>query len=550
MKNSASSQQNTTEMQTNLRSLLTSLEDMGIEQIKGVLWNLTPAELIEESVRNREAKLADTGALMVDTGKFTGRSPKDRFIVKDDYTADKVWWGDINIAFDPDKFDQLYAKMVKFLSGKRLYVRDAYAGADPDYRLNLRVIDTQAWHNLFCYNMFLRPSADDLKNFNPEFTILAVPEFMADPEIDGTRQSNFAIINLTKRVILVGGTGYTGETKKGVFSVLNFLLPEKKQVLAMHCSANIGQENNDSAIFFGLSGTGKTTLSADPNRMLIGDDEHGWTDKGIFNFEGGCYAKVIDLSREKEPQIYDAIRFGALLENTRFIEGTRTVDYENDEVTQNTRVSYPLYNIDNIVEPSVGDHPKNIFFLTCDAYGVLPPISKLTVGQAMYHFISGYTAKVAGTEAGIDEPVSVFSACFGAPFMPLHPTRYAELLGQKMGEHKVNVWLVNTGWSGGAYGTGSRIKLRYTRAMITAALEGKLDSVKCNPHPTFGVLVPETCEGVPTEILDPRNTWADKAAYDSKADFLAREFVKNFQKFEEFANEEIMNGAPKVTTSV
>lgn len=533
-------------MKTNLRSLLTSLESMGIEQIKGVLWNLTPAELVEESVKNREAQLTSTGALKVDTGKFTGRSPKDRFIVKDDYTKDKVWWGDINIAFDPDKFDRLYKKMVKFLSGKRLYIRDAYAGADPDYRLDLRVIDTQAWHNLFCYNMFLRPKPENIASFSPDFTILAVPHFVAKPEEDGTRQGNFAIINLSKRIILVGGTGYTGETKKGIFSVLNFLLPEKKKVLSMHCSANIGKQG-DTAIFFGLSGTGKTTLSADQNRRLIGDDEHGWTDKGVFNFEGGCYAKVINLSQEKEPQIFNAIRFGALLENTRFFPGTRIVDYENDEVTQNTRVSYPIYHIDNIAQPSVGDHPKNIFFLTCDAYGVLPPISKLTVGQAMYHFISGYTAKVAGTEAGIDEPVSVFSACFGAPFMPLHPTRYAELLGEKMQKHKVNVWLINTGWSGGPYGVGSRIKLKYTRAMITAALEGKLEKTTFEAHGTFKVLMPTACEGVPTEILSPRNTWKDKAAYDQKSNYLAEAFIKNFKDFEEFANAEIMGGAPQPT---
>lgn len=545
MKNLTNSQKKAEENQANLTAVLISLEGMGIDHKNEVLWNLTPAELIEESVKNKEGQLTDTGALMVDTGKFTGRSPKDRFIVKDDLTKDAVWWGDINIAFDSDKFDLLYSKMMKHLSGKRLYVRDAYAGADPDYRLNLRVIGTQASHNLFCYNMFLRPNQDELKDFAPQFTVISVPEFMADPKVDGTRQSNFAVINLTKGIILVGGTGYTGETKKGIFSVLNFLLPEKKNILSMHCSANIGKEG-DTSVFFGLSGTGKTTLSADPDRLLIGDDEHGWTDKGVFNFEGGCYAKVIDLSREKEPQIYDAIRSGALLENTRFIEGTRTVDYENGEVTQNTRVSYPIYNIDNIAQPSVGDHPQNIFFLTCDAYGVLPPISKLTVGQAMYHFISGYTAKVAGTEAGIDEPVSVFSACFGAPFMPLHPTRYAELLGEKMNEHKVNVWLINTGWSGGAYGVGSRIKLRYTRAMISAALEGKLTNVEFTAHDTFGVFVPNECEGVPSEILEPRNTWTDKAAYDEKADYLAQAFVKNFKEYEEFASEEIMKGAPRV----
>ncbi|MEN7551191.1 phosphoenolpyruvate carboxykinase (ATP) [Rapidithrix thailandica] len=529
---------------TNFKSVLKGLEEMGIHYASGVLWNLSPAELVEESIRNREGTLTNSGALMCDTGKFTGRSPKDRFIVKDEYTADKVWWGDINIPFDPEKFDQLYEKMIDHLVGKKLYIRDACVGADPEYQMKVRVIDTQAWHNLFCYNMFIRPDKSELAEFTPDFTILAIPDFKADPEVDGTRQSNFAIINFTKKVILVGGTGYTGETKKGMFSVFNFLLPEQKHVLSMHCSANIG-EQDDAAIFFGLSGTGKTTLSADPSRKLIGDDEHGWTEKGIFNFEGGCYAKVIDLSKEKEPQIYGAIRFGALLENTRFLPGTHEVDYTNSEVTENTRVSYPLYHIDNAVEPSVGGHPKNIFFLTCDAYGVLPPVSRLSKGQAMYHFISGYTAKVAGTEAGITEPVSVFSACFGAPFMPLHPTKYAELLGEKMEDHQVNVWLVNTGWSGGPYGVGSRISLPYTRALITAALEGKLDNVEYKKHDVFGVAMPTTCPEVPAEILDPIQTWQDKNAYYEKANLLANSFNKNFTKFSEYANEEMLDGAPK-----
>jgi len=345
------------------------------------------------------------------------------------------------------------------------------------------------------------------------------------------------------RAAIVGGTGYTGETKKGIFSVLNFILPEREHVLAMHCSANMG-EKGDTAIFFGLSGTGKTTLSADPNRYLIGDDEHGWTEKGIFNFEGGCYAKTINLSREKEPEIWDAIKFGAILENTRFKPGTTTVDYDNDEVTENTRVSYPIYHIPNAVEPSVGDAPENIFFLTADAYGVLPPISKLNVGLAMYHFISGYTAKVAGTEEGVTEPKSVFSACFGAPFLPLHPTKYAELLGEKIVEHEVNIWLINTGWSGGPYGVGSRVKLPYTRAMITAALEGKLNEAEFTKHPVFGVSIPKAVPDVPSEILIPRDTWEDKSAYDKKANGLAKEFIQNFKKFEEFASDEIMSGAP------
>lgn len=532
---------------TNLKSLMEDLIKLGLANIKGVLWNLTSAELVTEALKNGEGELTDTGALMCDTGKFTGRSPNDRFIVKDDYTKDKIWWGAINQAFDESKFDQLYKKMVSFLGSKRLYIRDAFAGADPKYRLKVRVIDTQAWHNLFCYNMFIRPTTDDLNHFSPDFTILAIPEFKADPKIDGTRQSNFAIINLSKRIILVGGTGYTGETKKGIFSVLNFLLPEKEQVLSMHCSANTGKDG-DTAIFFGLSGTGKTTLSADPNRYLIGDDEHGWTDSGIFNFEGGCYAKVIDLSPEKEPEIYKAIRFGAILENTRFFPGTTTVDYANRDVTENTRVSYPMYHIDNAVVDSRGGVPKNIFFLTADAYGVLPPIAKLTTGQAMYHFISGYTAKVAGTETGITEPQTVFSACFGAPFMPLHPTKYAELLGEKMKKHKVGIWLVNTGWSGGPYGVGQRIRLSYTRAMITAALEGKLRDVEYHQLNVFGLNIPTQVPGVPAEILNPKDTWKDKAGYDAKANELARAFNENFKKFAEYASKEIMEGAPLVET--
>lgn len=531
---------------TNLKSLMDDMIDLGLDHVKGVLWNLDPAELVTEALKNGEGVLSDTGALMVTTGKFTGRSPKDRFIVKDDLTKDSVWWGDINVSFDTAKFDALYQKMVKSLDDKVLYVRDSYAGADPDHRLKVRVIDTEASHNLFCYNMFIQPTNEDLTDFHPDFTVLAIPNFYADPEVDGTRQKNFAIVNFTKKVIIVGGTGYTGETKKGIFSVMNFLLPEKQHVLSMHCSANIGKEHKDTAVFFGLSGTGKTTLSADPNRFLIGDDEHGWTESGVFNFEGGCYAKTIDLTPEKEPEIWDAIKFGSILENTKFYPGTRTVNYTDCSITENTRVSYPLSNVKNAQMPSVGDHPKNIFFLTCDASGVLPPISKLTKGQAMYHFISGFTAKVAGTEAGITEPVSVFSACFGAPFMPLHPTKYAELLGENIEKHEVNIWLINTGWSGGGYGTGSRIDLKHTRAMITAALNGDLDEITCEVHPVFGLSMLTEVPNVPTEILNPKNTWSDKNAYDIQANRLAEQFVANFDKFKDYANEEIMSGAPKV----
>ncbi len=526
-----------------VKSSKNDLSSLGIN-VKEAHWNLSQSELIEETLKNGEGVLTSTGSLMCDTGKFTGRSPKDRFIVEDDKTKDSVWWGNINIPFSEENFDKLYAKMLKFVEDKKVYVREAYAGADKTYRLRVRVINTMAWHNLFAFNMFLRPELYKLKEFDPNFTILCVPEFEADPEVDGTRQKNFAIVNFTKRMIIIGGTAYSGEMKKGIFSVLNYILPHDEGILSMHCSANMGVEEHDTAIYFGLSGTGKTTLSADPNRLLIGDDEHGWTDKNVFNFEGGCYAKVIDLSEEKEPDIYNAIQYGAILENTRFKEGLREVDYQNSSVTENTRASYPLYHIRNAVDPSIGGIPKNIFFLTCDAFGVIPPIQRLSKGQAMYHFISGYTSKVAGTEAGVTDPEPVFSACFGAPFLPLHPTKYAEMLGAKMDENDVNVWLVNTGWTGGPYGVGSRISLKYTRAMITAALNGTLDNVGYRTHSIFGAEIPMTCPNVPGEILSPRETWKDDIAFYTKANDLARKFNENFKKFEEFANDEIMAGSP------
>lgn len=523
-----------------------TVADLGLKNVAAAYWNLTPAELVEETIIKGLGELTDTGALAVDTGEFTGRSPKDRFVVCDDITENSVWWGDINMKFDADKFDQLHAKLVAYLQNKEVYVRDAYACADPKHRLNIRVATEFPWSNMFADNMFLAPSKEELQNFDPEWRIVCAPGFYADPEVDGTRQHNFAVLNFTKKMILIGGTAYTGEIKKGIFSVLNFVLPHDKNVLSMHCSANVGK-NDDTAIFFGLSGTGKTTLSADPERKLIGDDEHGWDGDTVFNFEGGCYAKCIDLTQEKEPQIWDAIKFGAIVENTNFYPGTTTVDFENVEKTENTRVSYPIEHIDNTVEKGYGKNPKNIFFLTCDAYGVLPPISKLTAGQAMYHFISGYTAKVAGTEVGITEPQETFSACFGAAFLPLHPTKYAELLGEKMKEHSVNVWLVNTGWSGGAYGVGSRMKLRYTRAMITAAMNGELDSVEFKSHPVFGLAIPQTCPDVPDELLNPKDTWADKSAYDATAEKLAKSFVKNFETFAADANDEIIAAAPKVS---
>ncbi|MBM3430562.1 MAG: phosphoenolpyruvate carboxykinase (ATP), partial [Bacteroidetes bacterium] len=417
--------------------------------------------------------------------------------------------------------------------------------ADEQYRMNIRVVTELPWSNMFAYNMFLRPSEQELKNFSPDWHILCIPSFKADSAIDGTRQHNFAVLNFTKKMILIGGTGYTGEIKKGIFSALNFILPHEKNVLSMHCSANIG-DGGDTAVFFGLSGTGKTTLSSDPNRRLIGDDEHGWSSNSVFNFEGGCYAKTIDLSREKEPQIYDAIKFGALLENIGFENESSTPDYTDGSITENTRVSYPIHHIDNIAVPSIGGAPKNIFFLTADAFGVLPPISKLTTAQAMYHFMSGYTAKVAGTEVGITEPTTTFSAGFGAAFLPLHPAKYAKLLGEKLDGSGINVWLLNTGWSGGSYGVGSRMKLAYTRAMITAALTGKLDAVTYDTLPVFELSFPTSCEGVPSELLNPRNTWEDKAAYDKTAANLASKFVKNFEKFAAETSAEILAAAPKV----
>ena len=530
-----------------IRAKSATIKNLGLENVRTVYWNLNPAQLVEDTIKNGQGHLTDMGALAVDTGEFTGRSPKDKFVVFDEKTKDTIWWGDVNNKFDSEKFDKLYNRVTAYLGGKTLYVRDSFACADQKYRLNIRVITESPWANLFASNLFLRPSHEEIQSFTPEWTIIQAPGFKADPTIDGTRQHNFTIMNFTRKVILIGGSAYTGEIKKGIFTLLNYLLPLEKGVLSMHCSANIGT-NKDTAIFFGLSGTGKTTLSADPLRGLIGDDEHGWSDTGVFNFEGGCYAKCVDLSAEKEPEIFEAIKFGTLLENTNFFSNTNTVDYKNIAKTENTRAAYPINHISNAISPSTGGIPKNIFFLTCDAYAVLPPISKLTTEQAMYHFISGYTAKVAGTEVGITEPTLTFSACFGKAFLPLHPTKYAELLGKKLKEHNVNVWLINTGWTGGSYGVGSRMKLSYTRSMITAALNGSLDNVTFDTTPVFGLKIPTSCPQVPSEILNPRNTWADKDAFDSKIAQLAGSFIKNFEQYASAANKEILSAAPVVAT--
>lgn len=523
-----------------------SLEHYGIKNAK-IQYQLTPNQLHDITIAKGQGVETSTGALAINTGEFTGRSPQDRFIVKDGITIDRVWWSNINVPFDPDTFEKLYHKVTAYLSNKEVFVRDCYACADEHYRLNIRVINEYPWSNMFVYNMFLRPTEEELQNFTPEWTVINAPGFMANPEVDGTRQHNFAILDFTRKIALIGGTGYTGEIKKGIFSALNFILPVFKNTLPMHCSANVGKDG-DTAIFFGLSGTGKTTLSADPNRRLIGDDEHGWTNENtVFNFEGGCYAKVINLSEEHEPDIFRAIKKGAILENV-ILDSQGNVNYEDVSITQNTRVSYPINHIDNIQVPSIGKNPKNIFFLTADAFGVLPPISKLTPSQAAYHFISGYTAKVAGTEEGVLEPVPNFSACFGAPFMPLHPTKYAEMLSDKMQKSGVNVWLVNTGWTGGPYGVGTRMKLKYTRAMINAVLNGDLglyDYDHYHIHSVFGVAQPRSCPGVPTEVLSPRATWNDDEAYYTMAFKLSNAFRENFKKFESIANEEIRRGGPQ-----
>jgi phosphoenolpyruvate carboxykinase (ATP) len=517
---------------------------IGLKNTESIHYQLSPEELVNDTLRTGEGVLNDTGALVINTGEFTGRSPRDKFIVKDETTSSTIDWNEFNHPIEPRYFDIIYRKIMEHLDQlPEIWIRDCYACADQRFRTNIRVINEKPWNNLFAYNMFLRPTEDELDNFEPEWQVISAPGLRLDPTECGTRQHNAAVVSFKHKTILIAGTGYTGEIKKGIFTILNYVLPHEKNVLSMHCSANMGSEG-DTAIFFGLSGTGKTTLSADPQRKLIGDDEHGWTGDSIFNFEGGCYAKTINLSAEKEPEIYNAIRPGALVENVMFYPGTRTINFDDASITENTRVSYPLSFISNAMEPSIGGLPRNIFFLTCDAFGVLPPVSRLTPGQAMYQFISGYTAKVAGTEAGVTEPKPTFSACFGAPFLPLHPGKYAIMLGKKMQEHKVNVWMINTGWTGGPYGTGQRMKLKFTRAMITAALEGKLDHVAYEAHPVFGMAMPTECPEVPAELLNPRNTWQDKEAYDQKAVYLAKLFIRNFEKYSSGASKETLDAAP------
>ena len=506
------------------------LELHGLHNINVAYWNLGTAQLVEHAIQRREGNLASGGALVVRTGQFTGRSPRDKFVVRDEITDPNIQWGPVNQPLSEAQFDRIYRRMMAFWQGHEVYVQDCYVGADPEYTLPVRVISQVAWHNLFARQLFIRPDPLATGEHKPEFTILFAPDFQTNPAEEGTNSETGIIISFKRRCVLICGTSYAGEMKKSAFTIMNYLLPERG-VFPMHCSANVGAAG-DVALFFGLSGTGKTTLSADPDRRLIGDDEHGWSDRGVFNFEGGCYAKCIRLSRENEPQIWNAIRFGTVLENVDMDAETRLLDFNSAELTENTRAAYPLRFIDGAVIPSVAGHPSNVVFLTADAFGVLPPISRLTPEQAMYHFLSGYTAKVAGTERGLGaEPEATFSACFGAPFLPRPAAAYASLLGENLRRHQAACWFINSGWAGGPYGVGDRMKLKYTRAMVNAAISGGLKNVPTTLHPVFGVEVPQSCPGVPSQFLDARGMWADKSAYDKAARDLARRFTKNFEKF-------------------
>jgi phosphoenolpyruvate carboxykinase (ATP) len=519
------------------------LEHHGIRNVNAVYWNLPAPRLYEEALRRREGRLAHLGPLVVRTGHHTGRSPNDKFIVREESSADKVWWGKANRPMEPSAFAALHRRLLAYWQGRDLFVQDCFAGADPDYRLPIRIITETAWHSLFARDMFVRATAEELARHTPQFTVIHAPSFHADPQVDGTASEVFVVIDFADKLVLIGGTQYAGEIKKSIFTVFNYLLPQR-QVLSMHCSANIGAAG-DVAIFFGLSGTGKTTLSADPTRTLIGDDEHGWSDNGVFNIEGGCYAKVIRLSPQAEPEIYETTRrFGTILENVGFDSETGRLDLDDSSLTENTRAAYPISHIANATRDGIGGHPGNIIMLTCDAFGVLPPIARLTPVQAMYHFLSGYTAKVAGTERGVTEPSATFSTCFGAPFMALSPTVYADLLGEKIARHRVNVWLVNTGWSGGPYGVGERMKIAHTRALVDAALSGALENVPTVRDPNFGITVPTDCPGVPAEVLWPRNTWADPAAYDTQAHTLAGMFAENFRAYSDRVGIEVRGAGP------
>ncbi len=521
------------------------LEPQGIRHVNTVYWNLSTPQLVEEAIRRREGCLAHLGPLVVRTGQHTGRSPNDKFIVQEASSADKVWWGKVNRPMTQDQYEGLQRRLLAYLQGRDIFVQDCFAGANPAYRLPIRIITETAWHSLFARNMFIQATLKELSAHTPQFAVINAPNFHAFPELDGTRSEVFVVINFKDKLVLIGGTQYAGEIKKSVFTILNYLLPQQN-ILSMHCSANIGPDE-DVAIFFGLSGTGKTTLSADPLRNLIGDDEHGWSDQGVFNFEGGCYAKVIRLSAQAEPEIFETTRrFGTILENVAYDNLSGRLDLDDDTLTENTRAAYPISHIPNARKDGLGGHPTNIIMLTADAFGVLPPVARLTPAQAMYHFLSGYTAKVAGTEKGVTEPTATFSACFGAPFMVLSPIVYANLLGERISRHKVNVWLINTGWSGGPYGVGRRMKIAYTRAMVNAALSGRLAASPVTTDPVFGVSVPTTCPGVPPEALNPRNTWEDKSAFDTQARKLAGMFIENFKSFAEQVSPEVAQAGPRI----
>jgi phosphoenolpyruvate carboxykinase (ATP) len=522
------------------------LDRQGLAGVRRAYWNLSPVRLYEEALGRREATLAHAGPLVAETGAHTGRSPDDKFIVREPSSERDVWWGEVNRPISEESFDRLLAKTQEHLAGRDVFVFDGHAGADPAHRIGVRVVTELAWHNLFARNMFLRETdGAALEGFEPDFTVIGVPSLKADPATDGTRSGTFILIHFGRRTVLIGGTEYAGEIKKSIFSVMSYHLP-KRGVLSMHCSANYGRDKDDVALFFGLSGTGKTTLSADPERTLIGDDEHGWSDDGVFNIEGGCYAKVIRLDPEGEPQIFATTRrFGTILENVVSDPDSRVIDLDDDSKTENTRASYPVDMIDNVDLSGRAGHPRTAVFLTCDAFGVLPPVARLTREQAMYHFLSGYTAKVAGTERGVTEPSATFSACFGAPFLPLHPGVYARMLGEKIERHGVKVWLINTGWTGGSFGTGRRIALAHTRRMVTAALSGELEGVETRTDPVFDLAVPKHVEGVPDQLLDPRATWADPEAYDRRAAALAEMFADNFAKYAEGVGDEVRAAAPQ-----
>lgn len=521
------------------------LQDQGIQNVNNLYYNLSTPALYEQSVKRSEAIIAHLGPLVVRTGQHTGRSPNDKFIVKEPKSEKNVWWGKVNKDISEENFERIYNHMLSYMMHKTIYVQDLFAGTDTEYRMPVRIITETAWHSLFAKNLFVKPTDEELKTHQPEFTVINMPYFQADPERDGTNSGVFILLHFGKRLVLIGGTSYAGEIKKSIFTVMNYLMP-LRNVMSMHCSANIG-DKGDVAVMFGLSGTGKTTLSADPSRKLIGDDEHGWSDRGIFNYEGGCYAKVIRLSSEAEPDIYETTRrFGTVIENVAMDMTTRRLDLNDDSLTENTRAAYPLTHIKNFEPSGMANHPQNIVMLTADAFGVLPPIAKLTPEQAMYHFISGYTAKVAGTEKGVTEPKATFSTCFGAPFMVLHPHVYAKLLGDKIQKHNVKCWLVNTGWTGGPYGEGSRMKISYTRTMLSAALSGELDNVETIEDPFFGLKVPKEIKGIPSEILNPRSTWQNKDKYDETAKKLVNMFHQNFKNFEENISKDIQNAGPKI----